>query len=357
MKIVRLFLMLCLAGLVGLTSCRSEHDSITPVIQPVELTLEQQLAQNPQYSTLYAGLRATGLLAEFKPGAVLTVLAPNNTAFERLPNSMAGYRTAASIGALPAAKLDELRRLLQYHLLPGQPLAALSGFGRASVTTLLSAPSPARQQLTVSRFTDSISVNSILVNLTPAKLPGVVGGTLQPMRQVLIPPAQSLAELIQLRAQVSAGEYTYFWQALQRPAMAGLLQELSSPQTDYTVLLPTDAGLLGELSRRNPAWTQLASIPDADLLAFLRLHIIPQHFTSLTLLLSPPMPTLAGNTFATTLRMQGSVSYWGSPSARYSFAVITDNYLGNQRFETNFAGIDQAANNGVIHLLDGAIKQ
>ena len=351
MKTLRLFTFLLL-GVLGLLSCQPDTETAVPMTQ-----LEKQLHDNPQYSTFYAGLRKTGLLQELKPTASLTVLAPDNDAFARLAAPYQDFTTAARINALTdAGQLQQLRELLQYHLLPEQPLSRLSVFGKAEYPTLLAAPSPARRNVHVARFDQRIVINGISGPLTSAQGTVVEGGVLQPVSQVVVPAVQSLAELLELRSRQPITQHTLFWQALQRPAAAALLAELTSPQTDYTVLVPNDEGLRAEWQRQNAAWTTLAAVPDAALLRTLRLHILPQHRTSLTLL-GDEYPTLAGSTWDTMLNVQGSFDTPGqAPMLSFRFTVSTTQHAGQHTDETAFVLVDDRASNGVLHLLDNAIK-
>lgn len=352
MKTLRL-LFVFLPVLLGLMSCQHDAEPEVPVTQ-----LEKHLADDPQYSTFYAGLRKTGLLPELKSSGLFTVLAPTNDAFARLAAPYADFSTADRINALTDAdKLQQLRQVLQYHLLPNQQFSRLSAFGYAQFTTLLAAPSAARRELQVARHNEYISLNGITGAVTPAKGSVLEEGTVHTLQQVILPAPHSLAELIQARAQQAATQYTLFWQALQRPAAAAVLAELTAPQTDYTVLLPSDAGLMARWQRLNPTWTSLSAVPDAALLTTLRLHIITQHLTSSTLL-GERRPTLAGAAQEdATLRLTGSFRFPGYvPQPSYAFEVTTTAYTGIDAQQTRFLQIDEQAANGVLHLLDGAIK-
>ncbi|MCA8832923.1 fasciclin domain-containing protein [Hymenobacter sp. BT728] len=343
-------LLVFLTGLLGLMSCQHDAEPEVPVTQ-----LEKHLADDPQYSTFYAGLRKTGLLQELKPGESFTVLAPTNDAFAQLSTSYDDFSTADRINALTdASKLQLLREVLQYHLLPNQQLSSLSTFSRAQFTTLLAAPSAARRELQVARHNDFVSINGILGGVTSAVGTPLAEGTVHPLRRVLLPGTQSLAALIQGYSQQTDSQHTLLWQALQRPAAASLLAELTSPQTDYTLLLPSDAGLLARWQSQNAAWTSLSAVPDEDLLITLRLHIIPQHLTSNVLLGMEKSPTTLSSDL---LRFTGSHDLPDtSLTPRYSFQVCTMFYAGVEAQQIPLLQIDRQASNGVMHLLNGAIK-
>ncbi|WP_170172634.1 fasciclin domain-containing protein [Hymenobacter rigui] len=352
MKTLRLLLVF-LTGLLGLMSCQHDTEPAVPVTQ-----LEKHLADDAQYSTFYAGLRKTGLLPELKPAALFTVLAPTNDAFTRLSGPYADFSTADRINALTDAnKLQQLREILQYHLLPNQQLSSLSTFGYAQFTTLLAAPSAARRELQVARHNEFVSINGITGAVTPVKGTALTEGTVHALQQVILPGTKSLTELIQAQAQQTGSQHTLFWQALQRPAAAALLAELTAPQTDYTVLLPSDAGLRARWQRQNSAWASLSDVPDAALLTTLRLHIITQHLTSSTIM-GEKRPTLAGATqWDSTLRLTGSYTFPAiNTPAHYGFEVSTTTYAGVEAQQTSFSLIDQQAYNGIMHLLNGAIK-
>jgi uncharacterized surface protein with fasciclin (FAS1) repeats len=352
MKTFRLFTLLLL-GVLGLLSCQPDTETAVPMTQ-----LEKHLANDPQYSAFYAGLRKTGLLPELKPGESFTVLAPTDDAFARLSAPYDDFSTANRINALTdAGKLQLLREVLQYHLLPRQQLSSLSIFstvGRAQFTTLLAAPSAARRELQIVRHNEFVSINGLLNGVTSAVGVPLAECTVHPLRRVLLPGTQSLAALIQGQARQAGSQHTLFWQALQRPAAATLLAELTSPQTDYTVLLPSDTGLLERWQQQDPAWTSLSAVPDEDLLMTLRLHIVSQHLTSNVLLGMEKSPTTLSSDI---LKFTGSYTLPdASNPSRYSFRVCTLFYAGVEAQQTPFLQIDNQASNGVMHLLGGAIK-
>ena len=131
MRLSRFFSLLLLPALLLGAGC-AKHDpapapppTVPPVAAPV-VSLEQALRADLNATVFLAALRKTALLPALSaPAAPLTVLAPTNAAFAELTGTP--FTTAASIEALPDAGPDvaELRRLVQYHLLPVQALSAM----------------------------------------------------------------------------------------------------------------------------------------------------------------------------------------------------------------------------------------
>ncbi len=74
-------------------------------------------ASNPDFSTLVAAVKAAGLVDALKGDGPLTVLAPTNAAFAKLP---AG--TVESL--LKPENKDKLIAILTYHVVPGKVMAA-----------------------------------------------------------------------------------------------------------------------------------------------------------------------------------------------------------------------------------------
>lgn len=74
-------------------------------------------AGNEDFSTLVAAVSAAGLVETLKSDGPFTVFAPNNAAFDKLPDG-----TVASL--LEPENLDTLQGILTYHVVAGNVLAA-----------------------------------------------------------------------------------------------------------------------------------------------------------------------------------------------------------------------------------------
>lgn len=343
-------LLLLLSGLLLGTACQKESDP-TPVS-----SLEQILRDNPEYSTLYAGLRKTNLLPALQQSKFLTVLAPTNAAFAELSGTP--YTTATSIMALQdVGQIEQLRRVLQYHLLPEQALNEVAEVEHKQFTTLLPAAGAAGNQLYLWHFSGKIALNGLYTAWTDARGQHTVGGVVHALPHVLLPPARTLAEEVRQRAADGA-EYGLFWEALQRPVAAPVLALLSDAQRDYTLLLPSNGGLLRTLRRMNPAWTSVAAVPDAALLRLLQLHCLPTRLPSYLLFKNDRNPTLAGSQWDYALDFHGGFDLFGLKPYDASCQVMphTNRHRLSEQEHPHLVALDQTATNGIIHLLDDAVQ-
>ncbi len=79
------------------------------------VSVAETIAANPQLSTLNGLIVKAGLVDTLKGAGPLTVFAPNNDAFTKVP-----AKTMAALGADPAL----LKSVLSYHVVPGKTMAA-----------------------------------------------------------------------------------------------------------------------------------------------------------------------------------------------------------------------------------------
>lgn len=366
MRLSRFFSLLLLPALLLGAGCAKNDPApapappptVPPVAAPV-VSLEQALRADLNATVFLAALRKTALLPALSaPAAPLTVLAPTNAAFAELTGTP--FTTAASIEALPDAGPDvaELRRLVQYHLLPVQALSAMPAFERRTCPTLLPAADGTPLDVYIYNFAEGrLIVNGVRAARALVAGQAAGGGWVHALDHVLRPPARTLADELRERAEAPATEFSLFWQALQRPAAAPLLALLTDAQLDHTLLLPTDAGLLLTLRQRNPAWTSLAAVPDADLLHLLRLHFVPQAVPSTFLFHNEGrVATLAGGSdLASRLHFQGGFSHIDGND--WHFTVTTASGFSRRPGDApaQLLDIDQLATNGLLHTLDLAI--
>ncbi|MFC4701877.1 fasciclin domain-containing protein [Glaciecola siphonariae] len=109
-------------------------------------------ASNPDFSTLVAAVKAAGLVDALKGEGPLTVFAPTNEAFAKLP---AG--TVESL-LLPENK-DKLVAILTYHVVAGKVMAA-------DVVKVSSATSLQGQDITVTVKDGTVMVDNATVTAT-----------------------------------------------------------------------------------------------------------------------------------------------------------------------------------------------
>jgi len=100
--------------------------------QPGNRTIAQTLAQSGDHSTLAAAVKAAGLEATMSGSQPYTLLAPTNTAFQKVPDAQ---------GLLQADRKAQLTGILTYHIVPGVVTAqdlsrAIEGKGKAEIATM-----------------------------------------------------------------------------------------------------------------------------------------------------------------------------------------------------------------------------
>jgi len=129
-------------------------------------------AGNPDFSTLVAAVKAAGLVDALKAKGPLTVFAPTNAAFAKLP---AG--TVESL--LKPENKAKLVEILTYHVVPGKVMAA-------DVVTVDSAESLQGQSIMVNVNGSKVMVNNANVTATDIK---ASNGVIHVIDTVLMPKA------------------------------------------------------------------------------------------------------------------------------------------------------------------------
>lgn len=123
-----------------------------------------------QFKTLIAAVKAAGLVEALKGRGPLTVFAPSDDAFAKLPNG-----TVEKL--LQPENLDELKAVLSYHVVPGQILLATRS------------PATLQGQSVTIRTTGSFEVNGAKV--TAADI-AASNGVIHVIDRVLVPPTAKL---------------------------------------------------------------------------------------------------------------------------------------------------------------------
>jgi uncharacterized surface protein with fasciclin (FAS1) repeats len=127
-------------------------------------------ASNPDFSTLVAAVKAAGLVDALKGDGPLTVFAPTNAAFAKLP---AG--TVESL--LKPENKDQLIAVLTYHVVPGKVMAA-------DVVKVSQATSLQGQNITVKVVGDKVMVDNAAVVATDVK---ASNGVIHVIDSVILP--------------------------------------------------------------------------------------------------------------------------------------------------------------------------
>jgi uncharacterized surface protein with fasciclin (FAS1) repeats len=158
----------------------------SPIIDGVALPAERRIAENasrvPRLSTLFAAVQAAGLVETLSSPGPITVFAPSNDAFGRLP-------TGALDLLLKSASKPTLGRVLRYHIVSGTltlddlRARAAAGGGKARLPTLAGDP------LLVEIARDAITLTDSNGNKSYIETPdiGQANGVMHIVNGVLLP--------------------------------------------------------------------------------------------------------------------------------------------------------------------------
>ena len=133
-------------------------------------TIAALAAETPQLSTLLALVQKAGLADELSAKGALTVFAPTNAAFAKVPKA-----TLTALGKNPAA----LRRVLLYHVVAGKVTAA-------KVVQLRSAKTLAGPSVRIRVTGTTVRINTAKVARADVM---ASNGVVHLIDRVLIPPA------------------------------------------------------------------------------------------------------------------------------------------------------------------------
>ena len=133
------------------------------------VSVAETIAANPQLSTLSGLIVKAGLVDTLKGAGPLTVFAPNNDAFTKVP-----AKTMAALGADPAL----LKSVLSYHVVPGKTMAA--DVKNGNIKTVQGA------NLALSKAGSFVTVEDAVVQMADIT---AGNGVVHVIDAVLIPPA------------------------------------------------------------------------------------------------------------------------------------------------------------------------
>lgn len=271
------------------------------------------------FTTLLAAADAAGLVDALKGEGPLTVLAPTDEAFAKVP--------ADTLDAL-LADPEALSEVLLYHVIAGKVMAADLSDG-LSAETLQGAP------VTFSLTADGATVND--ANIVATDIPAT-NGVIHVIDAVILPPAEgegaasapaegatpAPAEAVSGSIVDTAAEAGAFTTLLAAAEAAGLAETLQGPGP-FTVFAPTD-----EAFAKLPAGTLDSLLADPDKLReILLFHVVSGELTSQNLLSQHRAKSLQGR-------------------------VLTVNRDG-QNVLVNKAKVvtpDIQTSNGIIHVID-----
>ena len=255
----------------------------------------------PELSTLVAAIVAAELGETLAGAEAITVFAPTNAAFAKLPAD-----TLAAL--LEPQNRAHLQRLLSYHVVPGKVSAA-----RAA--KLASAETLAGPRLVLSREGEQLRVDRARV--TQVDIDGV-NATLHLIDEVLLPPSTDLVETATAARQFST--------LLAAAQAAGFVDDLAGGGP-FTIFAPTD-----EAFAALPSGTVEALLEPQNrdhLQRLLRNHIVKQRVYADEALAARSLTNAAHESLEFAL-VEGRLAVNGVP----------------------VAATDVQATNGVIHIVD-----
>ncbi len=326
------FSVVLLAIFFSVTACQKDELATQQALESAGLATDRNsntivdiAIANPDFSTLVAAVVKTNSVAFFSKSTLNgTVFAPNNAAFAQLP---APFNSAQGINSITnPSDIKFLQQVLRYHVVIGRKNAAQLPNG--GYNTYKTATTPNDNQLFVSR---SIA-NDVIINGKIKVIAADIqadNGVIHVIGNVLFPPTKDVAQIA-----ISNGSFTALVAALKK---TGLVNTLTSTNTNVTVFAPTDAAFAQLPAPLNNA-ANIGAITDAGTINTLRTvllyHVIGGRVFSADLREGISVPMLAGGN--TTISLLGGAKVKGSGNSAGSNIVLTD----------------LLARNGTIHVID-----
>lgn len=256
------------------------------------------------FETLVAAAKAAGLVDALKGEGSLTVFAPTDEAFAKLPEG-----TVASL--LKPENIDQLKAILTYHVVPGK-MDAKAVMGAKTAETLNG------QRIAFSTKDDKVMVGGATV--VKADI-ACSNGVIHVIDSVILPSSKNIVE-----TAAGAGSFSTLIAAAKAAGLAEALQG----EGPFTVFAPTD-----EAFAALPAGTVASLLLPQNkekLATILKYHVISGRVYSDGAIKAGSAPTLQGS--PVTIKADG-----GSVTVDKASVVKAD--------------IDTS--NGVIHVIDKVI--
>jgi uncharacterized surface protein with fasciclin (FAS1) repeats len=303
-----LFFATALGALVITSSCQKEDNEIVPPPPVPTPTIAGYVTADTSFSILLAAVSKAGLAATLNdPTKSFTVFAPTNAAFRA-----AGISIATIDGYTPAQVTNVLTPILTYHVLGAKVLAA--GVPVSDTVKTLNG-----KNLFASKNANGVFLNGVKV--VAADVPAS-NGVIHAIGSVLIPPTQSIAEIVTGNSNFSL--------LLAAVVRAGLAGTLNGPGK-FTVFAPVNAGFPESLNTE-------AEINGAEVITVAGIvgsHAFGTNIFAGDLTSGTTPATVNPTTTLTVALTPPSVKITGSANA--ASLITTTNIV---------------ATNGVIHIID-----
>lgn len=287
-----------------------EHSRVvavsTDAAQNAKGTIVDIAANNSDFSTLVAAVKAAGLVETLSGKGPFTVFAPTNAAFAKLPEG-----TVANL--LKPENKDQLVSILTYHVVPGRVKAS-------DVVKITEAKTVQGQSISVKAAGGKVTLNgtSQVVKTDIEASNGVI----HVIDSVILPPAKTEPTIVEIAAGNS--DFSTLVAAVKA---AGLVETLSG-EGPFTVFAPTNAAF-----SKLPAET-LASLLKPEnkdkLSAILKYHVVSGKVMASEVVGLKAAKTVQGQSVSIST-VEGKVVLNGQ----------------SQVVKTDIAG-----GNGVIHVID-----
>ncbi|MBL7873088.1 MAG: fasciclin domain-containing protein [Cyclobacteriaceae bacterium] len=293
---------------------------VPPTVLPIVGTIVAPAYFNKNFSTLVSAVIQAGLLPTLlSTSNELTLFAPTNAAFN-----------AAGITALPSNTTEGnalLTSILAYHVVAGEyeVKAADIANGPSSAITF------GGSRIYLSKGTTGVFINGT-TQVTTTDIQGS-NGIVHVINRALIPPTQTIAEIVVANTSAPSPQFTQLLAALARTDGQGeddLLAAVSASTGELTVFAPTDAAFQALYTSLQVA--NVNEIPLETLIAVLKKHVVGVRRFS-TDLVSGAVPTLNGNVTVNTTALTVA---GGSGDPANLVATL----------------LNIQAKNGVIHVID-----
>ncbi|MBC6605221.1 fasciclin domain-containing protein [Hymenobacter sp. BT188] len=328
-RALRLLAVGLLVGL-GATSCDDDEVDVPPVTQQ---NIVQVAQGNADFSVLVAAVTKADLATTLSGTGPFTVFAPNNAAFAKLAGGpLDAFSSAAKINAVTdATQIAALRGVLLYHVLSANVTAGDIAAGASTSTTArpASASGVNDNSIYLTKAGNNVFINGG-TRVVTADI-DASNGTIHAIDNVLLPPSQTIAAIVQSSATASPAQFTLLLQALSRPAAQALLTAAAANTSNITVFAPTDAAFRAALTALN--LQNVSQIPDATLVSILQKHIVGTGRVFSSDLAPGNVATLNGNV---TIAAAGN-----------GFTV-----RGGSGTAANITAANILATNGVVHVIN-----
>ncbi|WP_194775480.1 fasciclin domain-containing protein [Pararhodonellum marinum] len=294
-----------LMGFVLMTAC---HVFETPT-PPTPQNIVQTAQGISEFSILVQAIQRAGLAEALAGPGPFTVFGPTNQAF-----------ADAGITSVNDIPVDQLARILQYHVISGR--RTVSEIPSGTLPTLL-----ANESLTFQNNIDVITINGsaglVLRNIVATN--GVIHG----IDEVLMPPAAPDPDP-EDNTLVDVLEENGFNTLLAAATAAGLAETLNDGGP-FTIFAPTDAAFTAFLEDNNLTAEEILASPMlADILSY---HVVAGEVPS-SAVEAGSVTNLTDNPFFVSVDPDGGIFINGN-------AQIT--------------AVDLMADNGIIHTIDYVI--